>query len=72
MFPEPQQPRFHRGWLKLGRYHARRHRGVVNLDYGRQISLNSITDDHFVQGTVDTVSKLDSAPPYSTFTAYVS
>src|SRR6266480_7997885 len=72
MFAEPRQSSFDGRWLEFGRHHACRHSGVVNLNYSRQISLNSITDDHFVQGTVDTASKLDSAPPYSTFTAYVS
>src|SRR5436190_15005203 len=72
MFAEPEQPSFDGGWLEFGRHHACRHGGVVNLNYGRQISLNSITDDHFVQGTVHTATKLDSAAPYSTFTAYVS
>ena len=28
-----------------------RHSGVIDLDKGRQVSLNSITDDHFVRGT---------------------
>src|SRR5205814_10541085 len=72
MFAEPGQPSFDGRWLEFGRHHACRHGGVVNLNYGRQISLNSITDDHFVQGTVHTATKLDSAAPYSTFTAYVS
>src|SRR5947207_103248 len=63
MFAEPGQPSFDGGWLEFGRHHACRHGGVVNLNYGRQISLNSITDDHFVQGTVHTATKLDSAPP---------
>jgi len=48
MIEEPWQPRFDRGRLKLGRHHARWHSGIVNLDNGRQVSLNSITDDHFV------------------------
>src|SRR2546430_17107005 len=62
MLAEPRQPSFDGRWLEFGCHHACRHSGVVNLNYGRQISLNSITDDHFVQGTVDTASKLDSAP----------
>src|SRR5206468_11678785 len=72
MFAEPRQSSFDGRWLEFGCHHVCRHSGVVNRKYSRQISLNSITDYQFVQGTVDTASKLDSAPPYSTFTAYVS
>ena len=64
MFAEPWQPRFDRRWLELGRHDACRHSGVVNLDDGRQISLNSITDDHFVQ--FHTASKARQRSPYST------
>ena len=63
MFAEPRQSSFDGRWLEFGCHHVCRHSGVVNLNYSRQISLNSITDYHFVQGTVDTASKLDSAPP---------
>jgi hypothetical protein len=46
MFVEPRPSRFDGGRFEFGRHHARWHSGVVNLDDDRQISLNSITDDH--------------------------
>ena len=45
MIAEPRQTRFDRGRLKLGRHHARRHSGVVNLNDRRQIGLNSVAKD---------------------------
>src|SRR4030095_171689 len=47
MFAEPGQTRFDRGWLKLGRYHARRHSGIVNVDDSREIGFERGADEQF-------------------------
>src|SRR5213080_983255 len=44
MFAEPRQTRFNRGRLKLGRHHARRHSGVVDVDDDWEIGFERVAD----------------------------
>ena len=46
MFAEPRQTRFDRGRLELGRYHACRHSGIVDVDDGWEIGFERVADNH--------------------------
>src|SRR6266480_2323484 len=61
MLAEPRQTRLDRGRLKLGGDHASWYGGVVNVDYRRQITFDSVADDHFLRDTAShPQGKLDS------------
>src|SRR5260370_34469503 len=44
MFAEPRQTRFNCGRLKLGRHHARRHSGIINVDDDWEIGFERVAD----------------------------
>src|SRR5581483_6704418 len=73
MFAEPRQPRVDCRRLKLGCHHACRHSYIINLNDDWKVSLNSVTDDHFVRDTVlSRHGQVRHSSRHSEFKAYVS